>query len=224
MPRSCMKTRTSSYKLLRKRHNYGRRGSEPSALAHIGRALNDELDTVYARAPLREACPQQRRERKKERKNICVRYIYTTLFLNRLPIFLAISFPRDERRCHPSRHLPSLLLSLALPPPLPRPSTPTPSPFHPHSVAARLISPRDEKVTKHLKCERKRHACFLDPTRLGTGIRIYTCAYKSRLENLVGVGEDRVSIYDTFRLIRVTWLMPRDRYEEEEVNPYRVTN
>lgn len=36
MPRSCMKTRTSSYKLLRKRHNYGRRGSEPSALAHIG--------------------------------------------------------------------------------------------------------------------------------------------------------------------------------------------
>lgn len=73
MARSCMKTRTSSYKLLRKRHNYGRRGSEPSALAHIGRALNDELDTVYARAPLREVCPQERRERKKERIRV---YIY----------------------------------------------------------------------------------------------------------------------------------------------------
>lgn len=75
MARSCMKTRTSSYKLLRKRHNYGRRGSEPSALAHIGRALNDELDTVYARAPLREVCPQERRERKKERIRVYI-YIY----------------------------------------------------------------------------------------------------------------------------------------------------
>lgn len=38
------------------------------------------------------------------------------------------------------------------------------------------------------------------------------------------MGEDRVSIYDAFRLIRLTWLMPRDRHEEEKVNPYRVTN
>lgn len=166
MARSCMKTRTSSYKLLRKRHNYGRRGSEPSALAHIGRALNDELDTVYARAPLREVCPQERRERKKERIRVYI-YIraacvltYTTLFLNRLPIFLAISFrvPRDERRCHPTGHL------SFLPPP-------------PPSLPARLISPRDEKVTKHLN-ESATLAFSIRPDR-------DTRAYKSRLENLV---------------------------------------
>lgn len=152
MARSCMKTRTSSYKLLRKRHNYGRRGSEPSALAHIGRALNDELDTVYARAPLREVCPQERRERKKERIRVYI-YIYiraacvltyTTLFLNRLPIFLAISFrvPRDERRCHPTGHL------SFLPPPPPSPPCP-----------AYLSSRREGDET----FKRKRHACFLDP-------------------------------------------------------------
>lgn len=129
MPRSCMKTRTSSYKLLRKRHNYGRRGSEPSALAHIGRALNDELDTVYARAPLREACPQQRRERKKERKNIRVRYIYIYNALPQPPTH----FPRDFFSTR--RTTLSPVETPPLPPPLSRPSAPTPSPFYPHSVA-----------------------------------------------------------------------------------------
>ena len=62
-------TRTSSYEHLRKRHNYGRRGSEPSALAHVGRALNDELDTVRRQenGRDREACTfYSRGERKNE--------------------------------------------------------------------------------------------------------------------------------------------------------------
>lgn len=97
MARSCMKTRTSSYKLLRKRHNYGRRGSEPSALAHIGRALNDELDTVYARAPLREVCPQERRERKKERIRDIYIYIYVPRVFLRIRRSSSTAYPFSSR-------------------------------------------------------------------------------------------------------------------------------
>lgn len=151
MARSCMKTRTSSYKLLRKRHNYGRRGSEPSALAHIGRALNDELDTVYARAPLREVCPQERRERKKERIRVYI-YIYTCRVCSYVYDALPqppTHFPRDFF----SRSTRRTTLSPDRTPLLPSPSSSLPP------CPAYLSSRREGDET----FKRKRHACFLDP-------------------------------------------------------------
>lgn len=90
-----MKTRTSSYKLLRKRHNYGGRGSEPSALAHVGRALNDELDTVCQGNGRDRMCLLRR---KKER--VFTRVRVSRRSADRLPIFPAISSrSSDKRRC-----------------------------------------------------------------------------------------------------------------------------
>lgn len=80
---SRMKTRTSSYKLLRKRHNYGRRGSEASALAHVGRALNDELDTVR-QANEKDRVPATEKEGTRVRVPACVCALRQSP--NRLPI------------------------------------------------------------------------------------------------------------------------------------------
>lgn len=54
---------------MRKRHNYSRRGSEAeSALAHVGRTLNDELDTARVRERRKEI--EREEERKKDRKGV----------------------------------------------------------------------------------------------------------------------------------------------------------